>query len=91
MFLSQAPEDPLLKRMKNLWEPYQHGVDHITQFSWPQDQNSPRYILAELTMEWAEMSMRNAVWEREDYMELLELIAAYLGLPVSKLFGVLII
>jgi hypothetical protein len=28
--------------------------------------------------------MQNAVWEREDYMELLELIAAYLGLPILR-------
>jgi len=80
----QAPEDALLKRMKNIWQPYRPGIDDLTTFTWPQDQNSPRYILADLTREWAEMTMRNAVFEREDYMELTELIAAYLGVPVSN-------
>jgi hypothetical protein len=28
--------------------------------------------------------MENAVWEREDYMELLELVAAYLWLPILR-------
>ncbi len=28
--------------------------------------------------------MQNDVWECEDYMELLELIAAYLGLPILR-------
>ena len=28
--------------------------------------------------------MQNAVWVREDCMELLELIAAYLGLPILR-------
>ena len=78
----KAPEDFVLKRMKNLWELYQPDIDHITAFTWPQDQNSPRFRLARKTRDWAQLCMQNAVWVREDYMELLELIAAYLGLPI---------
>ena len=80
----KAPEDLVLKRMKNLWEPYQPDIDHITTFTWPQDQNSPRFRLARKTRDWAQLCMQNAVWVREDYMELLELIAAYLGLPILR-------
>ena len=80
----KAPEDLVLKRMKNLWEPYQPDIDHITTLTWPQDQNSPRFRLARKTRDWAQLCMQNAVWVREDYMELLELIAAYLGLPILR-------
>ena len=80
----KAPEDLVLKRMKNLWELYQPDIDHITAFTWPQEQNSPRFRLARKTRDWAQLCMQNAVWVREDYMELLELIAAYLGLPILR-------
>jgi hypothetical protein len=36
------------------------------------------------TCDWTRECMENAVWECEDYMELLELIAAYLGLPILR-------
>ena len=56
----KAPEDLVLKRMKNLWEPYQPDIDHITTFTWPQDQNPPRFRLARKTRDWAQLCMQNA-------------------------------
>jgi hypothetical protein len=70
--------------MKTVWDPYQPGIDHLTTFRWPRNQHSPRFLLASDTRDWAQQCMQNVVWEREDYMELLELIATYLGLPVSE-------
>ncbi len=55
-----APDDPILKRVKGIWTPYQPAVDQLT------------YLLAVKTRDWARECMQNAVWEREDYMELLE-------------------
>ena len=69
---NKAPEDPILKRMKGIWTPYQPAVDQLTGFVWPQARRSPTYLLAVKTRDWARECMQNAVWEREDYMELLE-------------------
>lgn len=79
-----ATEDPVMKRFKGLWTPYQHGVDNLTTFTWPRNQQSPRYILANKTREYVRQCMQNMVFEREDTMELVELVAAVLDIPIVR-------
>ena len=73
---NKAPEDSILKLVK--------GIRTLTRFVWPRAHYSSGYVLAVKTSDWAWVCMQKAVWEREDYMEPLELIAAYFRLPILR-------
>ena len=80
---NKAPEDPILKRMKGIWTPYQPAVDQLTRFVWPQARRSPTYLLAVKTRDWAQELCKTLSGSVKT-IELLELIAAYLGLPILR-------
>lgn len=54
-------------------------VLNLTLYEWPENENDPTYIHASNTLKWGETCLKDEIFPREDYRELLELTVIFLG------------
>lgn len=83
---TKSPSVKLFARFKEDWESLNVEECEPKRFDWPTDSNSLLYRQAELVKKWAGECLQKDTFPREDYRELCELIAVYLGARIPRGF-----
>lgn len=83
---TKSPSVKLFQRFKEEWETLSPNECELHLFVWPSDNDSFLFKQAELVKNWTEEHLLKNTFPREDYRELCELIAVYLGVTVPRGF-----
>ena len=79
-----GPKDRLFVRLQEAWHILGHQENDLTTWDWPADPRDYRHERAREVRVWLEDMMRHGVFarNRDDYRELMECAAVYLGAQV---------
>ena len=83
---TKSPSVKLFQRFKEEWETLKPNECELQLFVWPSDKDCFLFKQAEFVKNWTEEHLSNNTFPREDYRELCELIAVYLGVTVPRGF-----
>ena len=79
---TDAPTDPLFKDFKQVFGFI--NIEERTLWAWPVNQDDWRFQRADEVLVWATKHMEVGTFPREDYRELIELVAIFLGGEVKR-------
>lgn len=79
-----GPKDKLFVRLQEAWQTVGHDENDLTMWQWPVDPADYRHQQATEVRRWLEAKMQQGVFarNRDDYRELMECAAKYLGAQV---------
>ena len=83
-----GPKDRLFTRFQEAWRFLGHNENELNLWDWPEDPNNYRHERGTEVRGWLERMMRQGVFDRnrDDYRELMECAAKYLGAQVKNPF-----
>ena len=82
---AKGSDDPRFKELNSFF--CSIDLDKRTVWKWPNTIHDWRHCRANKVLLWADSHMQKATWPREDYRELLKLVAIYLGCVVNRVDG----